>query len=181
MTDIPAIVKDARLEILTANQLGYALYAPLGLAPGRTINIARRVFLDDRSHDFFSDWEEAAQSSVALLRAEAGRNPHDRELTDLVGELATRSEPFRQRWAAHAVRAQDTGTKHLHHPVVGELILTFEGMEPKADPGLTLVTYTPEPGSKTEEALRLLGTWAATAAASAPPAGAGTPETAKGT
>src|SRR4029453_11198557 len=97
-----------------------------------------------------------------MLRAEAGRDPYDRGLSDLVGELSTRSEDFRVRWAAHDVRFHDTGVKKFHHQVVGDLTLTYESMELAADPGLTLFAYTAEAGSKSEEALNLLASWAAT-------------------
>jgi hypothetical protein len=110
----------------------------------------------------YPDWERGADDAVALLRAEAGRDPYDRELTDLVGELSTRSEEFRTRWADHNVRLHKTGTKRFHHPVVGELTLTFEMMQLATDPGLDLLTFTAEPGSKSDEALKLLGSWAAT-------------------
>jgi hypothetical protein len=99
---------------------------------------------------------------MAILRSEAGRDPYDRPLSDLVGELSTQSETFRTRWAAHNVRIHQTGVKQVHHPVVGDLSLTFEMMELRADPGLTILTYTAEPGSKSEVALNLLGSWAAT-------------------
>jgi len=99
---------------------------------------------------------------VALLRAEAGRNPYDRALTDLVGELSTRSDEFRVRWAAHNVRLHQTGAKRFHHPVVGDLSLTFEMLALAADPGLNLLAYSAEPGSRSEEALNLLGSWGAT-------------------
>jgi hypothetical protein len=97
-----------------------------------------------------------------VLRAEAGRDPYDRELSDLVGELSTRSETFRTLWAAHNVRKHDTGVKRFHHPIVGDLSLAFEAMELAADPGLTMFVYGAEPGSKSEEALNLLGSWTAT-------------------
>ena len=99
---------------------------------------------------------------VGILRAEAGRNPYDRGLTDLIGELSTRSDEFRTRWAAHNVRSHRTGAKKLHHPVVGDLDLTYEAMELPADPGLTLLIYTAEPGSTTQDSLNLLATWSAT-------------------
>ncbi len=99
---------------------------------------------------------------VGILRAEAGRNPFDRSLTDLIGELSTRSDEFRTRWAAHNVRSHQTGAKRLHHPAVGDLDLTYEAMELPADPGLTLLIYTAEPGSKTQDSLNLLATWSAT-------------------
>ena len=124
--------------------------------------MARFNFLDPRSRDFYPEWNEAANTSVALLRTEAGRDPYNRELTDLVGELATRSEEFRTRWAAHNVRLHRTGTKRFHHPVVGDVELAFDALELPGEPGLTLTAYTAEPGSPTEDALALLASWAAT-------------------
>jgi transcriptional regulator with XRE-family HTH domain len=159
------VIKNGRWDIVAANQLGYALFFEVGAAPGRPASVARYVFLDERSRNFYVDWDAAADDIVALLRGEAGRDPHDRALTDMIGELATRSEPFRGRWAAHAIRAMHTGVRHLLHPVVGDLALTFEAMELKADPGLTVLVFSAEPGSTSEEALRLLGSWAATPAA----------------
>ena len=131
-------------------------------ATRRPANHARFTFLNPRAHDFYPEWERAADDTVALLRAEAGRDPYDRDLTDLIGELSTRSDDFRTRWAAHNVRLHQTGAKRFHHPVVGDLTLTFEMIELAADPGLNLLTFTAEPGSKSDEALNLLGSWAAT-------------------
>jgi transcriptional regulator with XRE-family HTH domain len=162
MTDAPALVQNGRLDILAANRLGQALYSELYIDPRRPVNHARFTFLDPRAHDFYPDWDRAANDGVALLRAEAGRNPYDRGLTDLVGELSTRSEEFRVRWAAHNVRFHQTGAKHFHHPVVGDLSLTFEMLEFAADPGLNLLAYSAEPGSRSEEALNLLASWTTT-------------------
>jgi transcriptional regulator with XRE-family HTH domain len=162
MTDAPAIVQNGRLDVFAANRLGFALYSEMDLAPGRPANHGRFVFLDPRAKRFFLDWERAADDTVAMLRAEAGRDPHDRDLSDLVGELSTRSEDFRARWAAHNVRAHQTGAKRFHHPVVGDLSLTFEMLELAADPGLHLLAYSAEPGSTSHDALNLLGSWAAT-------------------
>jgi len=161
MTGAPAFVRNGRLDILAANQLGYALYSTY-LSPGRPANTARFVFLDPRSEGFYEDWDHVANEVVAILRSEAGRDPHDRDLSNLIGQLSTQSESFRTKWAAHNVRFHDTGTKRLHHPVVGELELTYEAMELSADSGLTMFAYTAEPGTKSEEALNLLGSWAAT-------------------
>jgi transcriptional regulator with XRE-family HTH domain len=166
MTDAPAFVRNGRLDVLTANRLGYALYSPVFDDPARPANLARFAFLDPRATDFYPNWEDAANTTVALLHTEAGRDPYDRGLTDLVGELSTRSETFRERWAAHDVRLHQTGTKHLHHPVVGELKLGFEAMPLPADPGLTLTAYSAEPGTPAQDALRLLASWSATAEAS---------------
>jgi hypothetical protein len=126
------------------------------------VNHARFVFLDPRAEAFYGDWDRAASECVAILRRAAGRDPHDRDLSDLVGELATQSEAFRTRWAAHNVRFHDAGVKHFHHPVVGELILSFNRLDLAADHGLTIFTYAAEPGSRSDEALKLLGSWAAT-------------------
>ena len=124
---------------------------------------ARFVFLDRaRRPTSTSTGIASRRTSSPILRAEAGRDPYDRELSDLVGELSTRSELFRTLWAAHNVRTHDTGLKRFHHPLVGELSLTFETMELVADPGLTMFVYTAEPGSKSEEALNLLASWTAT-------------------
>jgi transcriptional regulator with XRE-family HTH domain len=166
MTDVPAFVQNGRLDVLAANTLGRALYAELfddtapHATPGRPPNHARYTFLHPRAADFYPDWNRAAGDGVALLRAEAGRNPGDRELNELIGELTTRSERFSALWATHNVRWHTTGTKHFHHHVVGELSLAFEGLELTADPGQLLITYTAEPGSPSHDALRFLASWA---------------------
>jgi transcriptional regulator with XRE-family HTH domain len=162
MTEAAAFVRNGRLDILAANRLGHALYAPVFDNPARPANLARFAFLDPRATELYPDWEGAANTTVALLRTEAGRDPYDRALSDLVGELATRSETFGTRWAAHNVRLHQTGVKHFHHPVVGDLSLAFEAMPLPADAGLTLTAYSAEPGSASQDALRLLATWAAT-------------------
>jgi transcriptional regulator with XRE-family HTH domain len=162
MRDVPADVRNGRRDILAANRLGYALYSEMYVDPVRPANVARFTFLSPRARAFFPDWETAANDIVANMRTEAGRNPYDRGLSDLVGELSTRSEQFRTRWAAHNVRHHHTGRKHIHHPVVGDLHLTFEAMAPPADPGLTLVVYSAEPDSPSHDALKLLASWAAT-------------------
>ena len=161
MTHAPAFVQNGRLDILAANQLGYALYST-HVSPDRPANGARFVFLDSRAHDFYPDWDRVANEVVAMLRSEAGRHPYDRALSDLVGELSTQSEAFRTKWAAHNVRFHDTGIKRLHHPVVGDLELTYEAMELSVDSGLTMFAYTAESGSKSEQALNLLASWSAT-------------------
>jgi transcriptional regulator with XRE-family HTH domain len=162
ITDAPADLRNGRRDILAANRLGYALYSELFVNPVRPPNLARFLFLNPRAREFFPDWEEAANDLVANLRTEAGRNPHDRGLQDLVGELSTRSQEFRTRWAAHNVRRHQTGRKRLHHPVVGDLELTYEVLALPADPGLSLVVYGAEPGSASQDGLKLLASWAAT-------------------
>ena len=127
------------------------------------MNAARFVFLDPRVQTFYRDWEGNARQIVALLRAEAGRSPYDRILTDLVGELATRSDLFRTLWASHDVKVHRTGSKNLHHPVVGDLDLTFEAMDLTSEPGLQLLAFSAAAGSPSHDGLQLLATWAATA------------------
>jgi transcriptional regulator with XRE-family HTH domain len=162
MTGAPAVVRNDRLDILATNPLGRALYSDLYRDPVRPANHARFAFLDPHAHDFWIDWERAAGDTVGILRAAAGRNPYDRALTDLVGELSTRSEAFRTRWAAHNVNLHRTGNKLINHPVVGRLELMFDTLELPADPGLTMLVYTAEPGSASADALGLLASWAAT-------------------
>jgi hypothetical protein len=164
LTGAAAIVHNARRDNLAANQLGHALYSDMfSGAPGPgPVNSARYVFLDPGAHDFYADWDRAASDVVAILRTAAGRDPYDRDLSDLVGELSTQSAEFHSRWAAHNVRFHDTGTKDYHHPVVGDISLTYNRMELAADPGLAITIWTTEPGSKSAEALSLLGSWAAT-------------------
>jgi transcriptional regulator with XRE-family HTH domain len=161
MTMAPAYVRNGRLEVLAANQLGRAVFAPLFDTAAATPNIARFIFLDPAAQDFYVDWERVAGDTVALLRAEAGRDPYDRALTDLIGELSTRSDVFRTWWAAHDVRLHRAGVKRLHHPTVGDLTLAYESLDLTADQGLRLNAYTAEPGSASQQALNLLASWTA--------------------
>jgi hypothetical protein len=162
MTAIPAFVSNGRLDILYANPLLEALYSEPFRDPVRPVNSARFMFLDPRARTFFPDWETNMRDAVAALRGEAGRNPYDRGLSDLVGLLSTRSEEFRTQWARHDVRFHRSGSKRMHHPLVGDLTLAYERLELPADPGLAIVTYSAEPGSPSEAALAELGRWAST-------------------
>lgn len=162
ITGAPAFVRNGRMDILAANRLGMALYSQLYTDPVRPVNHSRFIFLNPRALDFYPDWNLAANNNVAMLRTESGRNPYDKGLADLIGELSMRSEEFRVRWAAHNVRRHYSGNKHFHHPVVGEIELMFEALQLAEDPALTLTVYPAEPGSKSEESLRLLASWAAT-------------------
>ena len=161
LTGAAAIVHNARLDNLATNQLGRALYSDMfsrAAGPG-PFNSARYVFLDPGAREFYADWDRAASDVVAVLRSAAGRDPYDRGLSDLVGELSTQSAEFRTRWAAHNVRFHDTGIKDYHHPVVGDITLTYNRMDLAADPGQMLTIWTAEPGSKSAEALRFLASW----------------------
>jgi hypothetical protein len=157
----PAFVSNARLDVLAANALGRALWGPVLRDSTGPVSNARFVFLDPDASDFFREWDRVAADTVSLLRAEAGRDPYDRRLSDLIGELSTRSQDFRVRWAAHNVRAHSTGAKLLHHPVVGDLDLTYESFPLTSDASADMVVYLAEPGSATEDALRLLASWSA--------------------
>ncbi|MFJ9705769.1 helix-turn-helix domain-containing protein [Streptomyces sp. NPDC101234] len=163
MTDSPAFIRNGRLDILAANRLGRALYSPL-FADGtpRPVNIARYQFLHPGGRDFFPDWETSLNTTVALLRTEAGRAPHDSDLTGLIGELVTRDKEFRTAWARHDVRLHHTGRKSFRHPAVGILTLDFDAMELPAQPGVTLTAYSAAPHTTDHDALQLLASWAAT-------------------
>lgn len=157
----PAFVRNGRMDLLAVNALARAFYLELYDMPGQPPNIARHTFLDERAHRFYPDWDQFADITVAILRTEAARDPHNKELHDLIGELSTRSVDFRHRWGAHDVRHHGTGFKTFNHPVVGTLTLAYEGLEMAAEPGLTFTIYAAEPGSASAERLRLLASWAA--------------------
>jgi transcriptional regulator with XRE-family HTH domain len=162
MSDVAAFVHNGRLDILYANPLAAAIYSEQYRDAVRPPNSARFLFLDPRARTFYADWETVAHDIVAALRGEAGRNPYDRALSDLIGLLSTRSDEFRVRWASHDVRFHRSGTKRFHHPLVGDLTLAYESLDLPADPGLTIVTYSAEVGSTSESALRELARWSAT-------------------
>jgi transcriptional regulator with XRE-family HTH domain len=161
ITTAPAIIGNNRMDLLAANHLGRAMYWDHYSDPSVPPNFARYIFLDSAARRFYPDWDLAADMCVANLRTSAGKDAHDKGLHDLVGELSTRSDDFRRRWAAHNVRTHGTGVKHFHHHIVGGLTLAYESMDLRADPDLTMTLYTAEPGSPTEDALRLLASWAA--------------------
>jgi hypothetical protein len=168
MTMSAAFVSNGRLDAVATNPLARALYA--GAFDGETIgprgelNLARYAFLDPGARDFYEDRDSAADTTVALLRAEAGRHPHDKSLRELVGDLSTLSPEFRTRWAAHNVRIYHGGVKRFRHPEVGTLELTFQSLDLPIDAHTThtLAVYTAEPGSTSEDRLRVVATWAAT-------------------
>ncbi|WP_043629099.1 helix-turn-helix transcriptional regulator [Nonomuraea candida] len=168
MTMSAAFVRNGRADIVACNAPARALLAPVFDSPAATrhgrANLARYVFLDPGAQRFFADWDEAAAVSAALLRAEAGREPHDRALHDLIGELSTLSTAFRGRWAAHDVRIRHAGTKRLWHPQAGDMELTYQSLDLPVSSrtvyGLTI--YTAEPGGTSEDRLKLLTSLAAT-------------------
>ena len=166
IADAPAWVRNGRHDIIAMNHLARALYSPVLYSPvlansRRPANTTRFVYLDPAAREFFVDYEKIAGDAAAMLRLEAGRSPQDKALIELVGELSTRSELFRQHWASHDVRFHRSGRKRLRHPVVGQLDLDFEAMELPSEPGLRLVVYTAPEDSPARDGLRLLASWAA--------------------
>jgi transcriptional regulator with XRE-family HTH domain len=159
ITDAAAFVRNERLDILSANRLGYALYSEVFANPDRPPNLARFVFLDRQSRCFYRDWDGIADATVGNLRAQAGRDPYDPDLTDLVGELSMQSEDFRVRWASHDVRQYRSGTQPFQHPLVGDLTLSYEALQLTADTGQILLVYTAEPDSPSQQALNRLANW----------------------
>ena len=164
ITAYPAYVRNGRLDVLATNALGAALYAEVLDDRPLPVNLAQFIFFDRRATDFFVDWDDVANDTVAILRGQAGHDPYDRRLTDLIGELSTRSDEFRVRWANHNVKFHRNGVKRLHHPVVGELTLDYEAFELGGDPGQRINVYSAEPGSPSWASLQLLASWTATTA-----------------
>lgn len=162
MESIPAHVRNSRFETLAVNRMGRALFSPMFDGKDLPVSHARFIFLDHRAEAFYGDWEKTANDVVAALRSEAGRDPYDKALTDMIGELSARSDFFRTRWAAHDVRFHHTGMKHFHHPVVGDLHLAYESLDLKDGTGLVLNAYSPEPDTPSQDAMKLLASWAAT-------------------
>jgi transcriptional regulator with XRE-family HTH domain len=161
MTDMPAIIQNDRTDILAMNALGKAMYAGLIAGSEGQWNHARYLHLDPASQQFYPEWDQIADYSVAMLHVAAGRNPYDRELSNLIGELATRSDDFRARWAAHDVHEHQTGVKKVRHELVGDMSLIYQTLSLPGEPGLTMYLYTAEPGSPSADALRLLAAWTA--------------------
>lgn len=175
MTTAPAYVHDTRLDIVAANDLARELHAPVydfARATGAPPNTARFAFLDPAGRSFYADWEQVSRDCVAALHSAAGRNPFDKPLSDLVGELSTRSDHFRALWATHDVRLHRTGVKRLRHPDVGVLALDYDVMQVVQEPGLMLVAYSAAPGSAEADGLALLAALAATRRATATAPGA---------
>jgi transcriptional regulator with XRE-family HTH domain len=178
MTGTPAYVRNTRMDIVAANNLCLALYGDILNPETLPLNLARFMFLDPRSRDFFLEWETIADDLAAGLRTEAGRNPHDRALSSLIGDLATGSTEFSTRWARHNVRFHRSARKTLHNPLIGDIELTGDSLELPGE-GLTLIAYTAEPGSHAQQQLDFLTSWSTTGKrpAEPAPANANTPTT----
>jgi transcriptional regulator with XRE-family HTH domain len=161
MTGVPAYVRNARMDILVANELCRALWDGRLDDDRLPLNLARYVFLEPHSGGFFLDWDTVADDLAGALRVQAGRDPRNRSLSDLIGELSTRSEEFSTRWSRQNVKLHRTARKRLHNRIVGDIELNGDALE-LVDDGLTLITYTADPGSQAADQLQLLGTWQAT-------------------
>ncbi|MDT2005690.1 helix-turn-helix domain-containing protein [Rhodococcus opacus] len=162
MPDVPTVALGRLGDLVGANALGRALFPHVFPDNGEPLNHTRYLFLDDRSRDFYVDWERNARQVVSGLRLLAGRDPSDRALMALVGELATHSPEFRTWWAGHTVTIHTSGTKAIRHPVVGELTVAFETLTLASTPDVRIVTYLADPGSSSADALDLLRSWVAT-------------------
>jgi transcriptional regulator with XRE-family HTH domain len=161
LVGVAALVRSPALDLVATNSLARALYRVLHNDALRTPNVARFTFLDPRAREFWPDWDQVADDLAAHLRASAGADLMDPALTELVGELSTRSEGFRELWARHDVRACGRGVKRFRHPVVGPLDLRYDLLQLAAEPTLTMITYSAEPGTASHENLSLLASWAA--------------------
>ena len=164
MPTVPAIVRNNRFDFVAANQLGRALFSDMYADPTCGANSARFSFLTAAGQRFYLDWERVSRNVVGSLRLEAAKNPYDRELSNLIGELSTRSDAFRVLWGAHEVHVFREGLKRLRHPVVGDLELEHETMLLPDESGLQVAMYSAPPGSASEDALKLLASWSATTA-----------------
>lgn len=158
---IPGYVRTSRMDIVAANELCRALYGGALDAERLPLNLARYLFLDPHSRGFFTDWDHVADDLVGSLRVLVGRNPRDKALSDLVGELSTRSDEFVARWARQTVRSHQTSRKTLHNQVVGDIELTGSALDLPAD-DLTLIVYTADVGSPAADQLQLLAAWTVT-------------------
>jgi transcriptional regulator with XRE-family HTH domain len=159
MEGVPAYVLGRYSDILAWNYTALALFGDWAQLPAQDRNWARMVFLSPAHHDLFVDWESKAADIVGFLRMDAGRHPDDPQLSALVGELSVKSEDFRRLWAAHDVKERSHGIKRLHHPLVGELTLSFETFWLPAEHEQSLCTYHAEPRSPSAQALQLLANW----------------------
>lgn len=157
----PAFVLGRRMDILAWNQLSAALITDFDALPEKSRNYAHLLFTDRQMRDLHLDWETMAQACVAMLRMEAGRNPHDKKMAAMVGELSIQDHDFRRWWADHRVASRTGGTKRLRHPVVGELTLEWDALTCDGEPEQQLVIWTAEPGSSSYDSLRLLNSWQA--------------------
>ena len=161
MTLTPAFVIGPRTEIVAWNAMGAALVTDFGTIPEKQRYYIRLLITDPAMRELYTDWEQVTRLAIAQMRMHNANNPGDAKLAELVGDLSIQDAQFRQWWAAHNVAVRDTGTKHLRHPVVGDLHLDWNAVTWAADPDLQIIVWTAEPGSASHDALRMLASWAA--------------------
>jgi transcriptional regulator with XRE-family HTH domain len=159
---VPAVVHGPRLEVVAINRMGKILIDDFDAMPAADRNMAKWMFLNPKAREVYPDWPEIAAQMVAILRAAAAPDAADPSLTNVVGELSTRSEEFARFWADYRVYKHTHGTKRFHHDAVGEMTINYESLIPAADPDLSLIVYTAATGSPSEEKLKLLSSWAVT-------------------
>ncbi|MFG2480784.1 helix-turn-helix domain-containing protein [Streptomyces fagopyri] len=155
----PAVLHGPRLEVIASNRMGKVLIDDFDAMPLAERNLVRWMFLDPRARAVYLDWEEIAAQMVAVLRVAAGEEP-DPALAELVGELTAHSDDFARVWAEYRVFQHTYGTKRFHHEAVGTMTINYESLALPADPGLSLLVYTADTGSPSEEKLRILSSWA---------------------
>ncbi|MET8771167.1 helix-turn-helix transcriptional regulator [Streptomyces sp. NPDC004658] len=155
----PAFVLGRRLDVLAHNQLAGRLITDFHTLPAAERNQARFVFLDPHARELYRDWTRVAADTAAMLRLDAGRHPDDPALSALIGDLSLHSKEFHRFWSDNKVHRRTTGTKDYHHPLVGDLTVTYQALTPADDPDQILFVYATEPGSPSETALRLLAHW----------------------
>ncbi|MEU5866963.1 helix-turn-helix transcriptional regulator [Nonomuraea sp. NPDC047529] len=158
---VPAFILGRRTDVLAANRLAREVLTDFDALPAPRRNLALFYLLDPQAREKVGDWERIAAETVAVLRLEAGRHPNDRRLADLVGELTLKSPEFSTWWNDHRVLRRTHGAKSYHHPLVGDLHFAYESFQAPGDDDQTLCVYNVEPGSETEQALRLLTSWTA--------------------
>ncbi|GAA2214500.1 helix-turn-helix transcriptional regulator [Nonomuraea monospora] len=155
----PAFVLGRRLDVLAHNRLAGRLITDFRALPAAERNQARFVFLDPHARELYANWPAVAADTAAMLRRDAGRHPDDPALSALVGDLAIRSAEFRRHWSDNKVHQRTTGSKDYHHPLVGDLTITYQALTPADDPDQILFVYDVEPGSPSETSLHLLAQW----------------------
>jgi transcriptional regulator with XRE-family HTH domain len=161
LTETPALVLGKRLDILAWNPAAIALYTDFAALPANRRNYMRLLFTNPEVRQLHQDWAHDAREAVAALRMEAGADPDDPDLAQLVGELSLQDPDFRTWWAEHRVNSASYGTKHYCHHLVGDLTLDCDTWTSPDGSGQRLMILTAEPGSPSHDALHILTSWTA--------------------
>ncbi|WP_328931776.1 MULTISPECIES: helix-turn-helix transcriptional regulator [unclassified Streptomyces] len=147
-----AFVLGPALDILAGNSLATALHSGFEAFD----NLARNVFVDPAGREFYQEWDRAAHSCVAELRAAYGHDPESARIAEVVAELSADSEEFAGLWQLHDVKSKSQEGKHLKHPDVGDLHIGFAAFTVNGAPHQQLVVYQAEPASPTAAAFETL-------------------------